>query len=80
MRRSVRLFARYAELLGTDRVDVELPPSATVADLITALRLLPGGALLPATPFVAVAHRRALSGDPLPPDGEVALLPPLAGG
>lgn len=80
MRRSVLVFARYAELFGAETVSVDLPDGATVADLIAALRTLPGGASLPSHPFVAVAQAQAAPGDPLPPDAELALLPPLAGG
>jgi molybdopterin converting factor small subunit len=77
---SVRLFARYAELFGAEQVEVMLPSSARVADLITALRLLPGGAALPAAPFVAVNLTRAAPDAPIAPHDEIALLPPLAGG
>lgn len=79
-RRSVLLFASYAELLGAERVELDLPDGATVADLVTALRTLPGGVALPIHPFVAVAHRQAAPEMVLPPGAELALLPPLAGG
>lgn len=78
--RTVLLFARYAELLGADSIDVTLADGATVAELVDALRALPGGASLPAVPFVAVAQAKAALDSVLPPDAEVALLPPLAGG
>jgi molybdopterin converting factor small subunit len=74
------LFARYAELLGAESVEVELGDDATVADLVDALRALPGGVSLPAAPLVAVAHARAAFDAVIPPDAELALLPPLAGG
>ena len=76
----VHLFARYAELLGAADVFVNLADGATVAELVSALRDLPGGDSLPAVPFVAVNQeqstvtRRLMAGD------ELALLPPLAGG
>ena len=76
----VRLFARYAELFGAEQVEVQLPANSNVADLITALRTLPGGASLPAIPFVAVNLSHAVAGTRLNPNDEVALLPPLAGG
>jgi len=57
-----------------------LPSDACVADLITALRNLPGGASLPAQPFVAINMTQAGPGAELRPDDELALLPPLAGG
>jgi len=78
--RTVLLFARYAELLGAETVDVTLEDGATVADLVAALRALPGGESLPALPLVAVAHAKAAFDSVLPADAEVALLPPLAGG
>ena len=76
----VQLFARYAELFGAGQVEVQLPANSNVADLITALRALPGGASLPAIPFVAVNLSHADAGSQLHPADEVALLPPLAGG
>lgn len=76
----VLLFARYAELLGAERIDVELADGARVTELLDALRLLPGGDRLPPSPFVAVNHARVAPDHPVRPGDEVALLPPLAGG
>lgn len=76
----VLLFARYAEVLGATEVEVHLPAGATVADLIEALRRLPGGALLPDRPFVALDRARAHSDQSLAAATEIAVLPPLAGG
>jgi molybdopterin converting factor small subunit len=79
-RHAVRLFARYAELFGSEQVEVMLPVNARVSDLIAALRVLPGGGSLPDRPFVAVDMVQAAVDDIVRPDAEVALLPPLAGG
>ena len=79
-RHVVRLFARYAELFGAEQVEVQLPANSHVADLIVALRALPGGASLPARPFIAVNLAHADASTPLKVTDEVALLPPLAGG
>jgi molybdopterin synthase sulfur carrier subunit len=79
-RHAVRLFARYAELLQSDQVEVSLPNGSTVADLVLALRALPGGASLPAQPFVAINMTQASLNAPLHAGDELALLPPLAGG
>lgn len=79
-RHTVRLFARYAELFGAEQVEVTLPAMACVADLIGALRALPGGASLPERPFVAVNMAQAAPQDVVHAGDEVALLPPLAGG
>ncbi len=78
--RTVLLFARYAELLGAASVEVEIAAGATIADLVAALRALPGGASLPANPVVAVAHAKADAATVIPEHAELALLPPLAGG
>jgi molybdopterin synthase catalytic subunit len=75
------LFARYAELLGRETVELVWPAPGTVRDLLAQLkRELPASAQLPERPLVAVnqVHARL---DALVRDGdEVALLPPMAGG
>lgn len=76
----VLLFARYAELLGSAQVEVLLPEGATAAELFHALRQLPGGALLPASPFLVMNHSQLRADQYLDPRAEFALLPPLAGG
>lgn len=77
----VLLFASYAEAFGAPTVAVEVPDDATVADLVAALRTHPvGGATLPARPLVAVDRAYAAAGDPVLGRGEVALIPPVAGG
>ncbi len=57
-----------------------LPSNARVADLIIALRSLPGGDVLPAHPFVAVNFAQVDRDVVISPGDEVAVLPPLAGG
>jgi molybdopterin converting factor small subunit len=79
-RHVVRLFARYAELFGAEQLEVMLPSNARVSDLVDGLRSFPGGASLPAQPFVAVNLAQAALDAPLHVGDEVALLPPLAGG
>lgn len=76
----VLLFARYAELLGAPEVCVDLAEGARVTDLIVALRELPGGASLPAAPFVAINQEHGAPTRMLMAGDELALLPPLAGG
>lgn len=75
----VRTFARYAELLG-DPVGVEIELPTTVANLIVALRRMPGGDRLPNQPLVAVDHAVAGTAAVVSLGSSVALLPPLAGG
>ena len=77
---SVRLFARYAELFGTDSLEVPAEGIDTVANLVERLRARPGGGSLGPSTLVAVNLRHARPDTPVSSDDEVALLPPLAGG
>jgi molybdopterin converting factor small subunit len=76
----VQLFARYAELLGGEFVDVPADGVRTVADVLARLRELPGGAGIGASTLVAVNLRQARLDVPVSSADEVAVLPPLAGG
>ena len=77
----VRFFARYAELVGRDEADVEVPLPATVRDVVRRVRdVLPGGAALPERPLAAVNLTHARLDAPVNAGDEVALLPPMAGG
>lgn len=77
---NVLLFARYADELGSDTVTVSLPAGATAADVLHAVRSLPGAERLPPQPLVAVNERYASLSDPVRPGDEVAIIPPVAGG
>jgi molybdopterin converting factor subunit 1 len=73
---SVRLFAMLRELLGADRLDVELPDGASVADLLAALPE-PATAL----PLVVAVNREYAQPETvLHAADEVALVPPVSGG
>lgn len=76
----VRLFARYAELLGTEQVDLPAAGIATAGDVLARIRALPGGAALGETTLVAVNLKQARPDTPVSAGDEVAMLPPLAGG
>jgi molybdopterin converting factor subunit 1 len=78
---TVRCFASLNEVLGAEEVSVEVPEGATVSDLLTELvRRYPElDARLSAT-AVAVNRRLAAEDDPVGPDDEIALLPPVSGG
>lgn len=76
----VLLFARYAELLGTDSVSLTLAAPASMADAVAAVRALPGGEQLPPRLLCAVNMTHAPLETILAPGDSVALLPPLAGG
>ncbi len=77
---TVLLFASYADALGAPSVSVELPPDATVADVLADITRRPGWGRLPATPLVAVNQRYASRSTRIQEGDEVALIPPVAGG
>jgi len=78
---TVRVFAQFAEMLGGEEFSVELPTSATVADVVAHMRRsVPNGHLLPTGPLVAVNLEHVHGNRVLREGDEVALLPPLAGG
>ena len=76
----VLLFASYADAFGASTVTVSVPEPATVADVVSALRDLPGGAVLPALPLVAVDRRYTPGAVPVRAGQEIAVIPPVAGG
>ncbi len=76
----VLLFARYAELLGRDHVDLRLQPGATVGDAVGEVRRLPGGSVLPGRVLVARRLEQVDYAERLEVHDELALLPPMSGG
>lgn len=76
----VLLFASYADAFGASAVSVTVSEPATVADVVSALRLLPGGDTLPAAPLVAVDRRYTPGVVEVRGGQEIALIPPVAGG
>lgn len=81
MRLEVRLLGGLTERAGTSRLTVELPRAATVAELRAALAAQhPPVAPLLERVSVAVDLEIARDDEPLAAAGEVALLPPVAGG
>jgi len=77
---TVQLFASYAESFGATTLEIPLAPGSTVRDLIGRIRSLPAATDLPASPRVAVNRKFASPEQPVGPDDEVALIPPVAGG
>ncbi len=76
-----RFFARYAELMGREELELPLPPGATVRDAIDALRRSRGGvSQLPETLLVAVNREHVRETRVVVDGDELAFLPPLAGG
>jgi MoaE-MoaD fusion protein len=77
---SVRLFAGLRERAGTDRLQVELPEGARVADVLAAMAGTPVGELRPRECVVAVNREYADADAPVQAGDEVALVPPVSGG
>jgi len=81
MQLCVRLFARARDVVGKDVALVEMPPGATVADLRQRLGAdYPGLKSLLEKSALAVNNEFADDSLPLPPNSEIALLPPVSGG
>jgi molybdopterin converting factor small subunit len=76
----VRLFARYAELLGRGEMELPADGIATAGDVLERIRSLPGGAAVGDHALLAVNLKQASFDAPVAPGDEVAVLPPLAGG
>jgi MoaE-MoaD fusion protein len=79
---SVRLFSLLRERAGRERLQLQLPDGATVADALGALREDPAlGELLARLPVQLAVNRDYAQPDTrLAPDDELALIPPLSGG
>lgn len=86
MRVELALFGAWREMQATPRLMLDVPEPATVASLRAALRqhaqtqwpeFRPG--LLAASVF-ASAQCVLRDDEPLPTDGQVAVLPPVSGG
>lgn len=77
----LRFFARYAELVGREEIELDLAQPATVLDLVRRVKdQLPAARLLPDHPLVAVNLHHVRLDASVTDGDEVALLPPLAGG
>lgn len=76
----VLLFARFAELLGSTELNLELNSPATVRTVLDSLRGRIGGGQLPPSPLVARNRVHAQVDTALEDGDEIAVLPPLAGG
>jgi MoaE-MoaD fusion protein len=76
MKVTVRLFAILRERAGSDRIELELPEGARVADALAAVDDLAGGLSL----VMAVNREYAAADQPLEAGDELALIPPVSGG
>lgn len=81
MKLTVRLFALYRERAGHKSVELELPESATVADLTDTVRQrFPQLAPPDVDIVVAVNADYADAATVLLPGDDVCLIPPVSGG
>ena len=76
----VLLFASYAELLGSDVLEMVLENPARVSDAVERLRAFPGGDRLPPKPLCALNLTQVEPDTVLRAGDELAILPPLSGG
>jgi molybdenum cofactor biosynthesis protein MoaC/molybdopterin converting factor subunit 1 len=78
----VRLFAVFRERAGRDRLALELPDGATVADALAAAAREPGlGEILAAMPVRVAVNREYVQPEAVVSAGdELALIPPVSGG
>jgi molybdopterin converting factor subunit 1 len=81
MKVDVKLFARVRAVAGAETVSVDVPDSATVADLRTALALkFPEMESLTPNLLVAVGNEYADDQTTLDASKEIACFPPVSGG
>ncbi len=80
MRVLVRLFASYREAAGVGRIELEMPPGATVKDAI--FKILKDHPLIAEGRQVVIARNQeyVTPDEPLADGDEVALIPPVSGG
>ena len=77
----LRFFARYAEMVGREEMELDVAFPTTVAEVVRRVRNeIPGAGQLPERPMAAVNLRHAQLDAPVQDGDEVAFLPPLAGG
>ena len=74
-------FASYRDFAGTDEVEIDLVPGATVRELVERLRGQGGQwSRLPVEPVVAINMEYAPLSTSLDDGDEVAFIPPVSGG
>ncbi len=76
----VLLFASYADALGANELPMQGGVGLTVRDVLQHVRSLPGAAMLPPSPMMAVNASYASLDFALSDGDEVAIIPPVAGG
>lgn len=81
MKLRLKLFAAARELAGSDEVEITLAEDACVGDIRDELaRQFPALAQMSSQLMIAVDHQYADNGAAIPPNAEVACIPPVSGG
>lgn len=81
MRATVKVFALARQLAGQDRIQVDLPAGATVAQLRCAIsEQFPALAEVASRALFAVDAAYATDQTPLSPGADLACIPPVSGG
>lgn len=81
MKSRLQLFAVARQLAGRDVIELELPEGATIADLRRELAVaVPALASLIGHLQFAVNTEYASDATPIPPNADLACIPPVSGG
>lgn len=76
----VLLFASYADAVGRNELTLEVEDGSLVGDVVSLVREMAGGRVLPPAPLLAVNAVYAPSSTVVRSGDEVAIIPPVAGG
>ena len=76
----VLLFASYADAVGQSELSLELTEGSLVSDVVSRVREMAGGRVLPPSPLLAINQSYASSSAAVHSGDEVAIIPPVAGG
>lgn len=81
MKVQVQLFARARDLAGSEWVEVDVPPPASVRELRAALeRSIPALSVVRSALLIAVNNEYAADATLIAEEAEVAAFPPVSGG
>lgn len=76
----VRLFAQQAQACGLTALSLDLPDGSTVANALAVLRAAHPELPWPQGTMTAINQQYAALTDPMKPNEELAIIPPVSGG